>query len=124
MTYPLQKSHNHLEKHLSLLRLQFLVSLRKKEVELEEVICDIAAFGADYDRLSQLFYIAHGLVGVAPTYHFNDLARAAGKVEALVDLSALTPDTFNVPAEPVLLAADTMAEEMRKAIGGADSRQN
>lgn len=124
MTYPLQKNHDHLEKHLSLLRLQFLDSLRKKETELEEVICDIAAFGADYDRLSRLFYFAHGLVGVAPTYHFNDLAQSAEKVEALVDLSALTPGKYNVPAEPVLLAADIMAEEMRKALESTDSRQS
>ena len=123
MTYPAHKSHDHLEKHLGLLRLQFQGSLKKKETELEEVICDIAAFGADYDRLSRLFYIAHGLVGVAPTYRFNDLARAAEKVEALVDQSTLTPGSYDIPTEPVLLAADLMAEEMRKALVHANARQ-
>ncbi|SHJ10233.1 Hpt domain-containing protein [Shimia gijangensis] len=122
MTHPAPKPHDHLEKHLSVLRVQFHGSLRKKETELEEVICDIAAFGADQDRLSRLFYIAHSLVGVAPTYRFNDLATAAEKVEALVDQSNLIPGRQDIAAEPVLMAADEMAEEMRKALKAGPPR--
>lgn len=119
MTAQPSKTHDHLEKHLSVLRVQFQGSLRKKEAELEDLICDIAAFGADHDRLSRLFYIAHGLVGVAPTYHFNALARAAEKVEKLVDQSNMILGVQNVITEPVLLAADVMAEEIRKAQSSA-----
>jgi len=116
MTYLSAKSHDHLEKHLSVLRVQFQGSLKKKESELEDVICDIAAFGVNSDRLSQLFYIAHKLVGVAPTYKYNDLAEAAEKVELLVYQSTLAPGKQTVPTDKVLLAADEMAEEMRKAL--------
>lgn len=123
MSYPAPKPHDHLEKHLGVLRVQFQGSLRKKEAELEEVICDIAAFGTDQDRLSRLFYIAHGLVGVAPTYRFDDLASAAEKVEMLVDQSNLVPGKRKVPTEPVLLAADAMAEEMRKVLNDTPPRQ-
>lgn len=112
------KSQDHFEKHMRVLRLQFQSSLRKKEAELEEVICDIAAYGADRERLARLYYIAHGLVGVAPTYQFIALAQAAQKVEALVDPADLSPFADAVPAAPVLLAADVMADEVRKALGG------
>lgn len=119
MALPSKKAQEQMEKHLNVLRLQFIESLKQKETDLEDAICDIAAFGPDKDRLTRIYYVAHSLVGTAPTYGFHALARSAETVEGMMDLS-FTPDQgAGVSPDLLLLATDELGEAIRATLAAS-----
>lgn len=105
-----------MEKHLSVLRQQFLSSLVKKELELEDALSSVAAYGPSREHLARLFYIAHNIVGVAPTHRLHTLASVAGRAEALLARAVLPPHA-SIDLSEVLLSADDLADEIRNTIG-------
>lgn len=100
------------EEHLGPLRKRFAASLMKKEEDLETLIAHVATNGVEASLLSEVFLIAHSLVGSAPLHGFHDVARRAGQIEALL-ADVLHPPHNPVSGMDVMLAIDDLTEEIR-----------
>ena len=101
--------------HLGPLRKRFAASLVKKEEDLEMLIAHVATDGVKTALLTEVFLIAHSLVGSAPIHGFHEVAHRAGQVETLLS-NVLHPPHTRVSGMDVMLAIDGLTEEIRLSL--------
>ena len=97
---------------LHLLRDKYFDRLKEKEMELEDIIANVAAYGLDKPTLSGLYLIVHNIVGAAPTHGFHDVAGRASEAEKVIQGYLRLRDLSNCDMD-ILFKLEDLTREIR-----------
>lgn len=105
----------HQDKFLRLKEL-FVSTLPAREAEIDEMVNQLVENGPSRKIFEELFFTAHKIAGIAPTYGMASLGQRAEQAEVLIDRARRSrpdDDAFY----QILAATDELTEELRMATG-------
>lgn len=103
------------EAQLHVLRTKYFDSLQQKETELEDIIVDISAYGADKELLTDLYVIVHNLAGTASTHGFHEVGMHAFRIEKFISDSSQVPGA-EAPDMKLLLDLECLTNVIRQTL--------
>ncbi len=102
------------------LSVEFPTMMRTECQILDAIRCEIAANGANHDRLDRLFTCAHDIKGLGQTYGYP-MAALIGNL--LCSLIEKTPDATKIPLAVIDQHVDSIKAIVRQNLTGSDNPQ-
>lgn len=97
---------------LCILRDKYMASLDTRQAELAQVILALCDEGFSPEGLSELFYMVHSIVGVAPTYGLPHLGELAAQAELILTEFKDRSDINADDEEELIVAMERLVMEM------------
>ena len=86
------------------LRQKYVATLHERQAQLALQVLSLCDDGFTQDGLSELFYLVHNIVGVAPTYGLPKLGKLAAEAELLLS-DIRDEEVFSAEQEDDLIVA-------------------
>lgn len=97
---------------LDALRQKYVSSLEMRQRQLAEQVLYLCDNGFPQDGRSDLFYLVHNIVGVAPTYGLPRLGRMAAQAEALLTDATDQQELSETQEDDVIVIMEQLIMEM------------